>query len=201
MTEPFTDINFVPDDLSASRLRQSRKNQANKYSVVIAALILICGVSLFVYNLRQKANITKSRGKISELQTTIDQLKEFGESGYKLGTRLDAVKLILSSRRDFSVLLNEVNLQTPSNIVLNTWKVQEEGILQLSGDSYPSYNPIAVFQKNLQDSDKALFYNVKLESAKLNKESGKVDFSINILLNSPKDVSIAKEVINGEPQQ
>ncbi|PIR42382.1 hypothetical protein CO058_01175 [candidate division WWE3 bacterium CG_4_9_14_0_2_um_filter_35_11] len=186
MAYAFSDVNFIPDEVDQIREQEIRKKSALKYMIILCGAVLLVGLSLLSYNLYTKSKIKSVIRKTEDSTAKIADLSDFGTSGYKLGVRLGVIKDILSSRLYYDNLVNEIDIQTPNNVLVT--KIETSGSTDFSiyGISSQNYTPISVFQRNLQSSDTGYFVDVKLDSAKLNKDDGSVDFSLRLVLDNGK---------------
>ena len=186
MSYAFSDVNFIPDKIGQERDQEVRKKSALKYMIVLFSLVLIAGLGLFAYNLYTKSKINEIIKKAEEGSGKIADLSDFAASGYKLGTRLGIIKGLLEIRPYYANLINEINSQTPSNIQIDKIGFSGQADVTIDGVSNQNYAPISVFQRNLQGSDTGYFIDVKLDSAKLNKDDGSVEFSLKLVLDNEK---------------
>lgn len=182
MAYAFSDVNFIPDEIDQVRDQEIRKKSALKYMIILLAVFLIIGLSLLAFNLYTKSKINAVVRETDEATAKIAELSDFGKSGYKLGIRLGVVKELLSSRAYYNNLINEIDAQTPQNVNVIKIGISGSTDLAISALSEQNYTPIALFQRNLLSSSAEYFSDVRLDSAKLNKDDGSVDFSLRVVL-------------------
>lgn len=186
MSYAFSDVNFIPDEIDQVRDQEARKKSAVKYMIVLFSFFLLVGLGLFAYNLYTKSRINKVIKETEEGSAKIASLSDFGASGYKLGKRLGSIKSLLEVRPYYANLINEINIQTPSDIRIDKIGSAGQTDITINGVSSKNYSPISTFQRNLQSSDSGYFIDVKLDSAKLNKDDGSVEFSFKLVLDKGK---------------
>lgn len=186
MSYAFSDVNFIPDEIDQIRGQEVRKKSALKYMIILCVFFLLVGLLLLAFNIYTKSKINEIIKQTDIANSKVSELSDFGITGYKLGIRLGLVKELLSSRPYYNNLINEVDLQTPSNISISKIDVSGTGDFFLYGTSIQNYTPISTFQRNLQSSDTGYFIDIRLDSAKLNKDDGSVDFSFRLVLDKDK---------------
>ena len=182
MPATIQDINFIPDEIIESQVEATRISSANKMSLGLAIFLLMAGAAFWGYNFYQKQELAKAKQQAATYETNIQNLKDFGEEGYKLGTRLQSIKSILDSRQYYSKLIEQVDELTPEGVDVVTWQASSDGVMQLEGISSPNYLPIADFEGNLQSDPKEVFADVKLTTAALEEEDGDIKFGMSITL-------------------
>ncbi len=183
MAHAFRDVNFIPDEIITERKQRAKLSKGNRIAIGLAIFSLLAGSGLWGYNYYNQSEIQKSEEQIAANQKKIEDLKDFGETGYQLGSRLEKSNDILENRIYFSKLFEEFTNQIPKSITVRSWQINESGSINLSASSFPNYSPIALFQKNLISSETGIFKDMRLQSASLNNKEGNVSFSVRIEVN------------------
>lgn len=186
MPNAFSDVNFIPDEVVSNRKRVSQIKGLNKFAVTFMILSLVVGFGLLGYNLYIKNKITRLEAEIVVEENEIKELNEFAESGYKLGLRLDSIQQILSTRPYYAKVIEQIYEEVPRGVTIADIQVSETGAVILSGSASPNYIPISTLQENLESSDTGYFTEIRLRSASLDKTSGAITFTIDLLLDLEK---------------
>lgn len=182
MPENLNDVNFVPEEILEAREQVQRKSTLSKVAIFVAILSILAAAGVFGYDLYLKNKLNSLQSEKAEKNATIESLKGFGETGYKLGVRLAAAEELLNTKIYFSKVFEEIRAQTPENVEIRSWQVNSEGVLTMVAFSTPNYVPIAEFQNNLLNSETNYFDTVRLQSAALDGRQQGVNFSFEIQL-------------------
>jgi Tfp pilus assembly protein PilN len=186
MPNAFSDVNFIPDEVVSDRKHESQVKSLNRFAVVGMIIALLVGFGLLGYNIYTKNKIKSLESEVQNVQTQIQELNEFAESGYKLGLRLSAIKAILDNRPYYGKVIEELYKQVPEGVTIHSLQVGDKGSVIISGLAYPNYIPIATLQDNLKTSETNYFTDIRLRSAALDKSTGQVTFTIEMVIDLTK---------------
>lgn len=176
-------VNFVPENLI---LEQKTKSQAfTGLKVAIIICILCCAVygGIFFFNLLKQREITAIETNIKAQKDIITNLEEFGKKGYKLGVRLGASKDVINQRNLYSRLINELNNKVIDTIAITDVSFTSPTAVIVSGEALSNYAPIGEYTQKLLEN-KAMFEDIKINSAQGSGEEEAVKFTLNIKLKS-----------------
>jgi len=181
MSAQNNDVNFIPEDIQRDRGIQETVSGLNKLSIGIFILIAIVAGGLTTYTTLQSQGLDQTEREILQKTSEVESLRELGTEGYKLGVRLNEIDSILKNTRYITVLLKELEKQTPANVQIVNWQMAIDNSMILEGITPSSYVPISDFQINLKESN--LFEDVRIEKASFNSKEGIIDFAFKIKVN------------------
>lgn len=182
MPSSFRDVNFVPDEVINQRKKETQIKYGNRYSIIIAVVVLVAGLSFFFYNSYTETQINDTKGQIENEESQIAELEEFGQTGHQLGVRLKAVKDIVETRVMHSRLIEDLFTQKPDGILIDNFQISDAGIINISARA-PENHSVADFQRNLQAAESRYYSDVRIRSATLDNREGSVRFAFQINLN------------------
>ena len=183
-------INFIPDEVVKIRQIESTKNSGNKFFIILTVIAALIAGGIYYYNYTLQSQLNNIESQITEKNKQVENLKEFGQEGYKLGVRLKNAKDIMARRSYYSKLYNDIVPKIPENIKITQWSLTEGGEFIFTGTAEPNYTPIADLRNNLlangENGEKSYYSDAKLISSIYNKSSGKIEFVLQVSLNPEK---------------
>lgn len=180
------DLNFIPDEVIAGRRLAFQRKKENSFSFFILLAAILFSVGFLIFNRYQQGKLNNIEKSMTEKETQIAELRQFGEIGYALGMRLEQIQNIINKRYSFSILLAELENRTPERVEVKDFSVNTPNVMSLSAFSRANYTPIANFQDLLlagQNDLGALFKSARIQSAAISRQNTGVDFSLEIGLN------------------
>jgi len=179
-----SDVNLIPQE----EIIEQKKTAAVKSSSIISVLFLLLalGISAYFYVTTSKidADIKRTDNEIENFRSKIKSMSYVEVAARNLDKKYNSLKSLFSSRSKYSLLLKEVQVRKPSDVIIQNLDTKV-GEISISGTS-GSYVSVKSFIDNLLNKEfdggdsrlKDLFVEVSLNSANFDKSSNTVKFFI-----------------------
>ncbi len=179
-----SDVNLIPQE----EIIEQKKTAAVKSSSIISVLFLLLalGISAYFYVTTSKidADIKRTDNEIENFRSKIKSMSDVEVAARNLDKKYNSLKSLFSSRSKYSLLLKEVQVRKPSDVIIQNLDTKV-GEISISGTS-GSYVSVKSFIDNLLNKEfdggdsrlKDLFVEVSLNSANFDKSSNTVKFFI-----------------------
>jgi len=185
VTSLSSDVNFIPEDIVHSRQREKYRKKGFFVGLSFVLIALIIGIALYVYNSSTEKKIDSYKKQLDENLVQIETLQDVGESGYKLGRRLNEIKGIINQRRLYSNLLTTLLAKSPSTIEIKGIEVDGNDVIY-TGYTPETYSPIAELKGNIlnigNDLEDNIFNTANFEKATLDDEDNRITFTVGLEL-------------------
>lgn len=181
---PTQDINLIPQEELQERKKVKVVNTSTIFTVVI--LVIVLGITGFLFykstNIQSRINSLDS--EIESLRNQISAKSQIEISARNLDKKYNSLQELMSTRENYSLLLEEMRVRQPDNLSIDSMDIREAK-LNLSGKA-ENYVSIANFANNLLAEEfsggnqdlSGLFTSVSLNSITLEKSDNRVKYLI-----------------------
>ena len=178
------DINLIPQTEVVEQQKTKAVKSSTIFSIIFLVLTVIAAIYCYITINGINNQISKLDTSINSYRGKIQGLSEIEISSRNLGKKYSALKGLFSQRPKYSLLLKELKVRQPPEVIVDSFDVSS-GKINVSGVS-TSYISIANFVGNLLNNNfeggnpdlKSLFTEVSLNSVSLEKASNNVKFLI-----------------------
>jgi Tfp pilus assembly protein PilN len=174
-------INLIPK-IEVVEQRKTRWVKLSSIVMIILALVAV-GVSGFIiYKTSQlKSQISTKASSMSGLRTQIQALADIEINARNLDQKYRAIISLLDTKQYHSILVEELQAQTPSDVIVDSFTFGREDAINLSGTG-SDYLSISTFIDQLLDTD--LFTEVTISSVSLEKSTNRAKYFIVVSYNT-----------------
>ncbi|MFC1756295.1 PilN domain-containing protein [Patescibacteria group bacterium] len=168
-------INLIPKE---ERVQQT-KTKVVKLSTYLAIglLVIVAGVGGYFFYKAQtiKGQVKQLEGSVATLRADINKLSDIEISARNLYTKSEVLSAIFDDRVYYSRLLKELEVSTPSGVLVKSFGLGKDTTISISGEAN-TYNDVQDFSNKLLD--RQYFTEVSLNSVGLESRKDKVNFFI-----------------------
>lgn len=173
-------INLIPQE---ERIQQT-KTKVVKFSTILAVvlLVIVAGIGGYFYykTYTLKKDLENLNNQISNLRGQITSLSTIEVEARNLYKKTTILQSIFDNRIYYSVLLKELDQSVPKNVVIDSFGVNKDNTVAISG-SANTYNAVQDFTNKLLERD--IFTSVELNSVGLDSREEKISFFIIVTYN------------------
>lgn len=159
-------VNLLPDSILQLRRQQHIKRRGTLWVAIIAGVLAAIAVVMFavmIFSMRQRDEARDVNNQVwQEVSSQEEQQKRDQVLATK--TSVDALATMLGKQRQFTVFLNDMEENLPTNVWVRSLSLSNDSEFQIEGRTRGGYDGIATYLSRLR-SESSLFSNVTLFSA------------------------------------
>jgi len=177
-------INLIPP-----KIKQERKLNKTLYEAVLGfwiifACTIIFASAIYFYNSSLSSSLQSWQEKIDDQKTKNKPLAETESKIQKLNNKLIKIDNLITSRTNWSTVLESIASATPKNIqVTNLNLDRASGQIAIQGIA-TTRTDIAFMKEKLEENDK--FSTVTFSTSSFNEQTNDYNFNLNMNLNQKK---------------
>jgi len=180
-------INLIPHE----ERQEQEKEKLVKFSTIFSVLLLIIAGAVAAYYFNSKSELNKSIvSQDSEIEDSRNQIKSMADIeivARNLFAKYKALNTIFDTKYNYSLLLEELRVRTPSTIKIDDLSIATSNTITISG-SGENYLAVAQFINDLTDPEfkggreglKDLFSDVVLNSVNLENKTNRASYFLNV---------------------
>lgn len=180
---PKEDITLLPEELQEEKRKEGQRRTLNLVAigVFLAAVLALSGVLSYYFWVKSQVNAVKKQ--VAAEEEKILSLGEIEHSARSVEAKAKALSKIFEERNSYSILLDTLTKTTPQDISIENFSVTGAEKVSLSGTAL-NYVSLAKFLSAAVDKEKGgvLFAEAELTSVSLDRQTGTVDFNLNLIL-------------------
>lgn len=177
-------IELIPKEIAQAKARAALLSRIKLISFGIFFVSLVAFGAIFYYRQTQLSQLEGVEAEAAVEEEKIAQYAEIEEKILGLEAKSSTIPQLVSERDYLSVALAAVEASRPSGIKVTGLTVSsEETDIDINGSTF-SYSELAKFLDNLIAAAKGgvLFSQAGLTSVNLDASSGKINFTIEVLM-------------------
>lgn len=171
------DISLLPREVEEKQKQEARGELLRKVSLAFLSISLLFSLSVFVYFLSLKSQLSGLDKSIVSEKSKIGSLSKIENDSHDLEVRVKALRSVFEERAYFSELLQTLSKAVPADVSVTEMTVPSAEAASISGASR-SYFSLASFLLNLKET--GLFGAVTLRSVSLDDQTGDVSFDLTL---------------------